>query len=140
MYNYEKNPTHFNYTDIVDNMHRLDPRFTKTICRWILSTFIVTVRYFLRHGITMRIKGFIQWSTFKIAPKKIISNTTGAEYNRPEYTSIGVKVDRVLKDTLNRRRTGEQYGEPVEIVRERELYNGPKRRRKQRYRFRFKKN
>ena len=88
----------------------------------------------------MRIKGFIQWSTFKIAPKKIISNTTGAEYDRPEYTSIGVKVDRVLKDTLNRRRTGEQYGEPVEVVRERELYNGPKRRRKQRYRFRFKKN
>lgn len=94
--------------------HTLKPKH----CSMIIKIFKKTLVYFMLHHEFLRIKGFITLKRHMIKASKVKSFSTGAEYDRPNFYTVRMKIDRILKDFLNRRRTSEKIGEPINIPQE----------------------
>lgn len=103
---------------IIKLMCHQNPSLKTRHCLMIIKVFKRALVYFMLNHEFMRIKGFITVKRHMVKASKVISLNTGAEYDRPDFYTVRIKIDRILKDFLNRRRTSEKIGEPISIPQE----------------------
>lgn len=92
-----------------------DKKLKRYSCEKALCVFKQTLEYFITQEIEFRIKGFIRASRKKVSAHKKYAYLSGVTYDVPEHNNIYLKIDRIFKDLLNRRRTSEKFGIPLEL-------------------------
>ena len=103
---------------IVKLMCHQDNSLKPKHCKMIIKVFKRTLLYFILNQDFLRIKGFITVKRHMVKASRVVSFATGAEYDRPDFYTVRIKIDRILKDFLNRRRASEKIGEPISIPQE----------------------